>query len=48
MSLGESPGDVGELLAACNAYVDNIVTENQRMRSKLLSASRKGAVATMR
>ena len=26
--------------AACNAYVDNIVSENQRMRSKLLTAMR--------
>lgn len=34
-------GDVGELLAACNAYVDNIVSENQRMRSKLLSCRSK-------
>ena len=34
---GEPPGDISELLAACNAYVDNIVSENQRMRSKLLS-----------
>ena len=34
-------GDVSELLAACNAYVDNIVSENQRMRSKLLSCRTK-------
>ena len=34
---GTEPNDVTELLAACNAYVDNIVSENQRMRSKLLS-----------
>ena len=33
----EGTGDVSDLLAACNAYVDNIVSENQRMRSKLLS-----------
>lgn len=33
----EEAGDVVDLLAACNAYVDNIVAENQRMRSKLLS-----------
>ena len=37
---GEPPGDISELLAACNAYVDNIVSENQRMRSKLLTAMR--------
>ena len=35
--IGGEGGDVSELLAACNAYVDNIVSENQRMRSKLLS-----------
>ena len=33
----EGPGDVSELLAACNVYVDNIVSENQKMRGKLLS-----------
>ena len=38
---GEPPGDISELLAACNAYVDNIVSENQRMRSKLLSCRSK-------
>ena len=37
---GSEPSDVSELLAACNAYVDNIVSENQRMRSKLLTAMR--------
>ena len=37
----EPPGDISELLAACNAYVDNIVSENQRMRSKLLSCRSK-------
>lgn len=38
---GGEPGDVSDLLAACNAYVDNIVSENQRMRSKLLSCRTK-------
>ena len=38
---GEQPTEVSDLLAACNAYVDNIVTENQRMRSKLLSCRNK-------
>lgn len=32
----EGVGDVNQLLAACNAYVDNIVCDNQRMRRKLL------------
>ena len=38
--------DVSELLAACNAYVDNIVSENQRMRSKLLSCRSKMSTST--
>ena len=41
LSAGEPPGDISDLLAACNAYVDNIVSENQRMRSKLLSCRSK-------
>ena len=40
-ALNEGTGDVADLLAACNAYVDNIVSENQRMRSKLLSCRTK-------
>ena len=38
---GGEGSDVSELLAACNAYVDNIVSENQRMRSKLLTCRQK-------
>jgi hypothetical protein len=39
--------DVNQLLAACNAYVDHIVCDNQRMRNKLLSCKErlKGAGA---
>lgn len=34
-------GDVNQLLAACNAYVANIVSDNKRMRNKLLECKRK-------
>jgi hypothetical protein len=37
MEEDEGVGDVNQLLAACNAYVDHIVCDNQRMRNKLLS-----------
>ncbi|KOO29951.1 clip-associating protein 1-like protein [Chrysochromulina tobinii] len=42
----EEAGDVVDLLAACNAYVDNIVAENQRMRSKLLSCRSRQSTST--